>query len=235
MQFNNRHHDLLQAIPEGCESYDMHALDELMPEPLPTPPLSPEHTSSSSVSSPSSSQYSYEMDVLEFGEALLNDLFENEQISCDGESLSGDNQDICTNFLIQDCMWNCSSYEPRNGNGVYTPAPSPPPPKEQTEKTEDKVPHSAPVKEATTVQADCISPVDVFPSCHLFMPQEELSQDLKVAKMKPKKLVDKKTAKENHKAAFTRRSMSVSSCRPRFQPQATSSESGEFKEQLYVM
>lgn len=232
IQFNNRHHDLLQAITENCESYDLHTLDELMSEPLPTPPDSPDHTSCSSVTSPSSSQNSFEMEVLEFGEALLNDLLENEQLEFDQECVQGEGKglycDMEANFLISDCMWNSSSYEPRNGNGVYTPAPSPPPPPSQDkdDNAEEKAPNSLPVKKASNVQADCISPVDVFPSCHLFM-TEDLSDDVKSSsKTKPKKPLDKKMVRENPQKTVTTRSMLVSSYKPRIQPQATSSESG---------
>ena len=216
--------------PECC---DVHTLDEIMGfEPLPTPPLSPEPVASGP---PSKAE---PVSVDDHAEALLNEMLQCEQItSFDDDEFSVDSQnsfssssaveliaDIGADLLIQDCMWNSHAYEPRhlfgNVNGIYTPAPSPPPP---TAKVTEDEPSSKDYKSEETkeesmeqssdVQSECISPCDIFPTCLLVAgPQGE----------NPKP--GTKESKVHHKT--TSGNSDDSSDTGRTHPQATSSESG---------
>ncbi len=97
-------------------------------------------------------------------------------------------------LLIQDCMWNSHAYEPRsiignvnggnvNGGGVYTPAPSPPPPIAEQPKEREEQPESEESSDSGNsnevneevdddVQAECISPCDIFPTYTLVADKE---------------------------------------------------------------
>ncbi len=166
-----------------------------VPGPLPTPPLSPEHIDSSPPC------LSYVVDQVENSiedqraEALLDHILKCEQIQIPNFDVTGsftssqtpfgtspisDDVLVCADrgveLLIQDCMWNSHAYEPRsiigNVNGVYTPAPSPPPISDQTKEAEEPEDSEACSEsgsndindEPDDVQSECISPCDIFPT-----------------------------------------------------------------------
>lgn len=170
---------------------------------LPTPPLSPEHIDPNS---PSSLKLSVEPEAGmedQHAEALLDHMLECEQIPTFDEAESYtdsqgsyasslDSTDILIPtdlgaklLLIQDCMWGGHTYEPRslgNINGVYTPAPSPPP--MATDKMDNEDPKEIVVEEqfdtlnkdtmedSPDVQSECISPCDIFPTYMLVTVKE---------------------------------------------------------------
>lgn len=116
---------------------------------LPTPPLSPDHadSSTSNGSSPVESTTLTTQEELDVGETILQQMMDSENLMFDSQSTCvsdvSDSSDILDvdpsvlvslsgnpQALLQDCMWNCDAYEPRHSiscNGIYTPAPSPPP------------------------------------------------------------------------------------------------------------
>ena len=186
----------LQSSEDCC---DVHALHTIMSgiQQIPTPPLSPESSSSSSLPYPVEATNIED----EHAEALLDHMLECEQIPTfevedtdsytDSQGSYASSPDaasvlICTDagaaLLIEDCMWNSHAYEPRNliGNGVYTPAPSPPPiPTDKTneEEVQDVPDESTDNEEKETmvqpsVQDDCISPCDIFPTYTLVAEKE---------------------------------------------------------------
>lgn len=191
------HHSVMMpTIPE------MQTLEEIMAqdvsvEPLPTPPLSPDHN----ICCPSpSSESSHDLDSgdsMDVTEALLNEMITYEQLLVDAMndengilSQPGSSFSLEGHFLVQDCMWNSQAYQPRNtmgANGVYTPAPSPPPQipsaeQNDPEEGEDEEEEDAPTPRndtssdsSTSDQTDCISPNDVFPTC-MVMPAEKAKE-----------------------------------------------------------
>jgi hypothetical protein len=197
---------MMPTIPE------MQTLEEIMAqdvsvEPLPTPPLSPDHDiCCPSPSSESSSRDLDSGDGLEImAEALLNEMMSYEQLfaeAMDGESSiagasgQGSSFSLEGHFLVQDCMWNSHTYQPRNTiglgvDGVYTPAPSPTTPQvpsadqnnqEEGEEEEEGEDASTPRNDASSDsssasdQTDCISPNDVFPTC-MVMPTLNTEED----------------------------------------------------------
>lgn len=199
------HHSVMMpTIPE------MQTLEEIMAqdvnvEPLPTPPLSPDHDIC--CPSPSSESSSHDLDSGDgmeiMAEALLNEMMSYEQLfteATDEESggIAGGAQgpafSLEGHFLVQDCMWNSHTYQPRNtislgANGVYTPAPSPPPQmlsaaeRNSQEEGEDEEEEDAPTPRnnassdgSASDQTDCISPNDVFPTC-MVMPKIKAEDD----------------------------------------------------------
>ena len=219
---------------EDCS--DVHALRTIMHmsglQQIPTPPLSPESSPSSTL------PYSVEANLEDqHAEALLDHMLQCEQIPTfedadtytDSQSSYNSQSSftsspcppgilICTDagaaLLIQDCMWNSHTYEPRNpiGNGVYTPAPSPPPPatdnvvEEEVEVTTEEAPVE--IKEVAAqpsdAQEECISPCDIFPTYTL------------VAEKEGVKVASKPRSHTTEQSDWTRH------------PQAMSSESGEW-------
>lgn len=197
---NLPHHPVMMpTIPE------MQTLEEIMAqdvEPLPTPPLTPEHMCSSP-----SSESSHDLDSgdgsssssMDITEAMLNEMMQYEQlfvVDMDDENgfLSNNQSSFALegHFLVQDCMWNSHTYKPRNtisvgASGVYTPAPSPPPQPppeaEQNDQADDDdddgdgdvtlTPKNEPGSETSAGdQTECISPNDVFPT-YMLMPEKE--------------------------------------------------------------
>ncbi len=217
---------------------DVHALvmSGFQSVPLPTPPLSPEHIDSSPPC------LSYVVDQVENSiedqraEALLDHILKCEQIQIPtfdvtgsftssqtpfGTSPVSDDVLVCADrgveLLIQDCMWNSHAYEPRsiigNVNGVYTPAPSPPPTSDQA-KEADEPEDSEECSESGSndindeadvddVQSECISPCDIFPTYTI--------------------VTDKEGTKETPKPGSNTSSVQSEASR---HPQAMSSESG---------
>ena len=204
------HHSVMMpTIPE------MQTLEEIMAqdvsvEPLPTPPLSPDHN----ICCPSpSSESSHDLDSgdsMDITEALLNEMMSYEQLFVDAmdeengtTGQQGSSFSLEGHFLVQDCMWNSHMYQPRNTiNGVYTPAPSPPPQipsaeQNDQEEGEDDEEEDAPTprndvssESSASDQADCISPNDVFPTC-MVMPTKKAEEGVtageqtKKVKMQP--------------------------------------------------
>ena len=200
------HHSVMMpTIPE------MQTLEEIMAqdvnvEPLPTPPLSPDHDIC--CPSPSSESSSHDLDSGDgmeiMAEALLNEMMSYEQLFTEGtdeesSGIAGGAQgpafSLEGHFLVQDCMWNSHTYQPRNtislgANGVYTPAPSPPPQmlsaaerngqeEGEDEEEEEDAPtprNNAGSDSSASDQTDCISPNDVFPTC-MVMPTIKAEDD----------------------------------------------------------
>lgn len=199
------HHSVMMpTIPE------MQTLEEIMAqdvnvEPLPTPPLSPDHDIC--CPSPSSESSSHDLDSGDgmeiMAEALLNEMMSYEQLfveAMDEENgiaaggSQGPSFSLEGHFLVQDCMWNSHTYQPRNtislgANGIYTPAPSPPPQipsaeqhqEEGEEEEEEEEDAPTPRNEASSDgsasdQTDCISPNDVFPTC-MVLPTLKAEED----------------------------------------------------------
>lgn len=199
------HHSVMMpTIPE------MQTLEEIMAqdvnvEPLPTPPLSPDHDIC--CPSPSSESSSHDLDSGDgmeiMAEALLDEMMSYEQLfieAMDEENgiagQQGSSFSLEGHFLVQDCMWNSHTYQPRNtislgANGVYTPAPSPPPQlpsaeQNDREEGEDEEEEDAPTPRndassegSASDHTDCISPNDVFPTC-MVMPTLKAEEDSSV-------------------------------------------------------
>lgn len=224
--------------PECC---DVQALDEIMRfEPLPTPPLSPEHITANP---PHKESFDANpMSIDDHAEALLNEMLQCEQIvPFEEDNFSVNNSQNCfssnsvmdimpnigADLLIQDCMWNSDAYEPRNlfgnVNGIYTPAPSPPPPTakngqdEQSLKDDIAEERIVKVMESSNVQQECISPCDIFPAYLLVTGPlgEKLTIDMKGSE----------NPKEHHQKISS--GGSNKSVNSRIHSQATSSESGK--------
>ena len=231
------------AIAEqlDCEVQDLDLEDNIAEiwKKFDTPPLSPEHESSSCSSGCVSPNPSVEGDRCYNSEdpisddPLLGQLLECERLLAldEEESLSSDSpssqNDLHFDLLLRgrDCMWNSSGYEPRNllGPGVYTPAPSPPPTVEE-EKDMAVDPTS------TAPSTPCINPAAVFPS---LLPSEPCSSATKQLKTSRAKGVKQAESEKPHKGKgkLLRRFASERDWRgpagnARVQPQATPSESG---------
>ena len=216
-------------LQDSDDCSDVHALHTIMHmsglQHIPTPPLSPESSPSSTLPYPVEANMEDQ-----HAEALLDQMLQCEQIATfeDADSYTDSQSSynsspctpgilICTDagaaLLIQDCMWNSHTYEPRNpiGNGVYTPAPSPPPPatdkviEEEVEVTTEEAPVEIKevAAEPSDVQEECISPCDIFPTYTLV------------------------TEKEGVKMAPKLRSYTTEQSDLTRHPQAMSSESGE--------
>ena len=262
------HHSVMMpAIPE------MQTLEEIMAqdvnvEPLPTPPLSPDHDIC--CSSPSSESSSHDLDSGDgmeiMAEALLDEMMSYEQLfieAMDEESGIAGQQGSSSlegHFLVQDCMWNSHTYQPRNtislgANGVYTPAPSPPPQlpsAEQNDREEEEEEEDAPTprndassESSASDHTDCISPNDVFPTC-MVMPTLKVEDDSSVGeptkkvKVQPVRHTRQERARralereqrssrggERTSSIMTRRASANTNGNSRIHPQASaSSESG---------
>ena len=138
--------------------------------------------------------------------------------------------------LLQDCMWNCEAYEPRHSigcNGIYTPAPSPPPEaKEAMEEDGEEGEQIATfgVDKTGEGAAECISPNEVLVftgtvECATAGKEEQSSN---TATATTANCQDRKMNGDTRKTSLSyRRSISsVSSGSSRIHPQAASSESG---------
>lgn len=250
---NLPHHSVMMpTIPE------MQTLEEIMAQdvvqPLPTPPLSPDHICPSP-SNASSHDLDSGADSMEITEALLNQMMQHEQLFVDVDdegSLFGSSQgsfSLQGDFLVQDCMWNSDTYKPRNTinlgvGGLYTPAPSPPPSDqaaEQSDQADGEDEMETPKNDISSDsgscsdQTDCISPNDVFPTCML-LPKNE---DVKKTKSQPMRHTrqertrramerEQRSSRGERTAIITRRASSNTSGNSRVQPQASaSSESGK--------
>jgi len=157
----------------------------------PTPPLSPEHESATTISlQPIILAESHIED--QTAEALLDEMLKCEQIpsvtipcfeatedftDSQGSFSSSNDPTECLldpNLLLNDCcklMWNSHAYEPRSLiGGPYTPAPSPPPdktseePKSPVELVESVEPEELEELPEQPEESECISPCDIFPT-----------------------------------------------------------------------
>ena len=211
----NPHHSVMMpTIPEMQTLEEIMAQDVVSVEPLPTPPLSPDHDiCCSSPSSESSSHHDHDLDSgdgLEImAEALINEMISYEQLFVEAMDESGTGAQGSSSFsleghfLVQDCMWNSQAYQPRNTiglgvEGVYTPAPSPPSQvpssaeqnNQEEGEEEEGEDASTPRNDAssdsssTSDQTDCISPNDVFPTC-MAMPTLNSDEDEDTAMEEP--------------------------------------------------
>ena len=211
----NPHHSVMMpTIPEMQTLEEIMAQDVVSVEPLPTPPLSPDHDiCCPSPSSESSSHHDHDLDSgdgLEImAEALINEMISYEQLFVEAmdESSAGaqgsSSFSLEGHFLVQDCMWNSQAYQPRNTiglgvDGVYTPAPSPPSQvpssaeqnNQEEGEEEEGEDASTPRNDAssdsssTSDQTDCISPNDVFPTC-MAMPTLNSDEDEDTAMEEP--------------------------------------------------
>ena len=201
------HADTLSNRLQEQLECDVRTLEEIWKklEPLPTPPLSPEHDEASPRAD-EEEEYQYDSDGVS-EDPLLGELlqceqllaYEEEYLSCDSQKSQPDFQ---ASLINQDCLLSQSkTYEPRSSlsstsgtssSGMYTPAPSPPP---QVTGSNDV---------ADNPSADCISPTAVFPTIISSKPDHSLRKE------RPQ-----------------RRSTLTSSSNTRLQPQALASESGE--------
>lgn len=137
---------LNQQSPIFSDSNDLQVFEDLLGGmELPTPPLSPDHADSNMTSEGTVSdntQLTKTHTDLDVGETILQQMMVSEDLYFDSQETYGsDSSDVldidssvllCANPqpIIQDRMWNSDDYEPRhsiNCNGIYTPAPSPPP------------------------------------------------------------------------------------------------------------
>lgn len=230
------------AIAEhlDCEVQDLDLEDNIAEiwKKFDTPPLSPEHESSSCSSSCVSPNPSVDGDRCYNSEdqisddPLLGQLLECERLLAldEEESLSSDSpssqNDLHFDLLLRgrDCMWNSTSYEPRN---LYTPAPSPPP---AVEEEKDMAVDAA----STPPSTACINPAAVFPA---LLPSEpcggscSTGKQLKAGRAKG---VKQSVAEKPHKGKgrlFRRYASERDGRGPagnaRIQPQAVPSESEE--------
>lgn len=251
---NLPHHSVIMpTIPE------MQTLEEIMAqdvEPLPTPPLSPEHMCPSP-----SSESSHDLDSadnMDITEALLNEMMQYEQllvdVDVDENGIFANGQSIFAlegNFLVQDCMWNSHSYKPRNiisvgTSGLFTPAPSPPPTQqlpaaEENDQAEGEdeiqtLKEEMSSESSSSDQTDCISPNDVFPS--VLMPKDETTKKTKQQPTRHTRQERTRRAMEREQRSsrggertssiITRRASANTNGNSRVQPQASaSSESGK--------
>lgn len=249
---NLSHHSMMMSpIPE------MQTLEEIMAqdviaEPLPTPPLSPEHVCPSPTSESSHDLDSG--DSMDITEALLNDMMMYEQLFVEMNEQSS-SLSLEGHFLVQDCMWNSHTYQPRNTiSGMYTPAASPTLSAEEDDQDEgedDDAP--TPKSSESSVageQTDCISPNDVLPTRVVAPKKEEQHKEgkepLKKVKVQPvrqtrqertRRALEREQRKsrvtrERTSSIVTRRSSANTNGNSRIQPQASSSatsESGKLK------
>ena len=259
---NLPHHSMMPTIPEIQTLEDIMAQDVSVVEPLPTPPLSPDHTICPSPSSESSQDLD-SGDSMDITEALLNEMMSYEQLFVDMDEengiFNGNNAgqsasfSLEGNFLVQDCMWNSHTYQPRNTiNGVYTPAPSPPPQmpsgeqndndQEEGEEEDPPTPKNDVSSESSASdQTDCISPNDVFPTCMPLPKKAKDSEPAKKVKVQPvrhtrqertRRAMEREQrngrAGERTSSIMTRRASAHTNGNSRIQPQASaSSESGK--------
>lgn len=250
INLNLPHHSVIMpTIPEMQTLEDIMAQDV---EPLPTPPLSPDHMCPSPSSE--SSRDLDSADSMDITEALLNEMMQYEQLFMDVEDDNGlfGNSGQSTfalegNFLVQDCMWNSHSYKPRNisvgASGLCTPAPSPPPqppPTEQSDQAEGEDESPTPKNDVDSEsssgdQTDCISPNDVFPT--VMMAKDEAVKKTKqqptrhTRQERTRRAIEREQRScrgERTSSIMTRRASANTSGNSRVQPQAsTSSESGK--------
>lgn len=201
------HADTLSNRLQEQLECDVRTLEEIWKkfDPLPTPPLSPEHDEASPRADEEEGYQCYDSDGVS-EDPLLGELlqceqllaYEEEYLSCDSQKSQPDFQ---ASLINQDCLLSQSkTYEPRSSlsstsgsssSGMYTPAPSPPP-----QATGSDV--------ADNPSADCISPTAVFPTITSSKPEHSLRKERPL-----------------------RRSTVTSSGNVRLQPQALASESGE--------
>ena len=223
-----------------CEVQDLDLEDNIAEiwKKFDTPPLSPEHESSSCASSCVSPNPSVEGDCYDSEDPISDDPLLGQLLQCERllaldeeESLSSDSpssqNDLHFDLLLRgrDCMWNSTIYEPRNllGPGVYTPAPSPPPAVEEEKKMTVETNTTAP-------STACINPAAVFPT--LLPPASTNSKQPKTSKVKAVKPAESEKPHKG-KAKLLKRFASERDGRipggnARVQPQAIPSESGEY-------
>lgn len=143
-----------------------------------------------------------------------------------------------TKALLQDCMWNSVTYEPRHSISgsnsspeMYTPAPSPLPetkePIEDDEEDDDSCSDLS--SEPSQLGDDLISPSEVFaygaailanPNCRPLQQEEQQQQREHQARL------SRKAEREERRASGSRRA--VAGGRSRVQPRTVASESGNY-------
>ena len=207
---------------------------------LPTPPLSPDHAEATD-STQLSAQPQGDLDI---GETILQQMMDSEDVLFDSQGLmygsnSMDTIDVDPSilgggnppqaFLVQDCMWNCDAYEPRHsisGNGVYTPAPSPPPEmKGIMKEDDDPMPAFEPVPESKEVQEEDLD--EDAESMISSQVSVDTATDSSCSRDEGLKHCTKVERENRKPGLFYRRSSCNGSSR--IHPQATTSESGETK------
>lgn len=217
------------------DANDLQVFEELLGAmELPTPPLSPDHAETAD----SSQLADTTPEDLDVGESILQQMMaSSEDMPFDSQSTyasdSSEVIDVDPNVLLasnpqallQDCMWNGEEYEPRHSigcNGVYTPAPSPPPEgKEATEEEEEEDDEQVFDSKDLAEEVDCI------------IPNEEV---LVLVTAEGEGVVVKETCtkvaavdREPRKPVlgYKKSGSTLSTGNTRLHPQATSSESGK--------
>lgn len=215
---------------------------------LPTPPLSPDHAEEGPMAAADGTQLSSQQGELEVGESILQQILDPENMLFDSQSTyCSDSSEMLEvdsvllsnqQGLLQDCMWNCDAYEPRHsisGNGIYTPAPSPPPPAEACREVleedceeEEAEGSTFSMDKSSEEEGECISPNEVL----VFTGTVECNMAAAggVEEERARGTQGQKVGREARKPGLGYRrsvSSSVSSGNSRLHPQATTSESGE--------
>lgn len=241
----------LNQQPIFPDPSDLQVLEDLLGGmELPTPPLSPDHDPTVPAGNSCStqltcavqgqSQEKLDQTDLDVGETILQQIMESENMLFDSQgTYCSDTSDILdvdpsilTNpqALLQDCMWNCDAYEPRHSiscNGIYTPAPSPPPEAKDLiqECEEEQAAATFNMDKSTEEEAECISPNEVL----VFSGGASSGVESATSKDGSSSSSSKSGRKLNREArrSYRRCMSSVSSSSSRIHPQATSSESGK--------
>lgn len=226
--------------PDTC---DLQAFEDLLGRmELPTPPLSPDHTETTD-STQLTAQPEGNVDI---GETILQQMMASasasEDVLFDSQGTYGSDTsdviDIDPSILVggnpqallqDDCMWNCDAYEPRHSiscNGVYTPAPSPPPEVKSVveEEDEDHVPALEAVPKSNEIQDEELDDDEGS------ITSSQVSMDTATDSSGKEEGVKSSTKIENRRTSLCYRRNLSSSCNgsSRLHPQATTSESGKY-------
>ena len=228
LKFNHHH-----VFPDTC---DLQAFEDFLGGmDLPTPPLSPDHADETD----STQLTAQPEDDVDIGETILKQMISStDDLLFDSQGTYGsedsDTVDIdpsilaCGNpqALLQDCMWNCDAYEPRHSiscNGVYTPAPSPPPEVKTIIEDEDHMPTFEAVPETKEMQEEMEEDEESIGSSQVSM---VTATDSSRKDIRPKSCIkmERSESRKPTTLAYRRSSCNGSS---RVHPQATTSESGK--------
>ena len=216
-EFKLSHHAIF------TDSSDLQAFEDFLGGmELPTPPLSPDH-----VDTPNSSQLESPHSDLDIGETILQEMMASEDLIFDSQSSYGsDSSDVIDmdpsiltenpQALLQDCMWNCDAYEPRHSignNGIYTPAPSPPPKIQGKNEEDDEE------EELSSTQPNN----QVINSTEMFMYSAKTRE---FGTRPSRKLLSRESQKSSF--GYRKNTPGISNGSSRVHPQAVTSESGKF-------
>lgn len=224
-----KQNNIMNVFSDSCDLQDL--LEGLE---MPTPPHSPDADETPNCSPQLTN--STQTGNIDLGETILQQMLAYEDLN--NLELYGSDDPLINvdpgvpQALLQDCMWSSNEYEPRHSlsfNGVYTPAPSPPP--QIKALMEDEETSTTPVTTASETAAAAsdpskpISPKEVF-KC-VVAPNEVNEEEIASCRNTRPCKMERGGGEPVARKANHRKTYSMSNGCSRVHPQASSSESGE--------